>query len=284
MELKESIRNAFHNIGKTEIHINELTEHLQTSVAEYKEVDTEVLKSKISSAISNNLKKTVKGVKKENKDSFFVRVSNGKKGFKSGVYSLRTEKPKKDLINTDQGTPLFPDDGTKKPTTTLPTVSNSIFEGLNRMQIGKVGEFAVVSELLFRGFNANIMTVDDGVDVCASDEKNGSFFYIQVKTTSLDSKNSFSVTINKSSYDRYNSSKMFYVIVLRCLKDGYYQNQFMVFSSGDIEFINHENGVANSPKSFKLQFRQMDGRIYAVKKGGLTQDVTFNHNNWGRIK
>lgn len=46
---------------------------------------------------------------------------------------------------------------------------------------GKGGEFSVVSELLFRGYNASIMSVDEGIDITAS--KGDKFFFIQVKTS-----------------------------------------------------------------------------------------------------
>src|SRR3989344_4130368 len=52
--------------------------------------------------------------------------------------------------------------------------------------IGKGGEHLVCSELLFRGFNASIMSVDVGVDISAI--KDNKFFGIQVKTAR---KNSF---------------------------------------------------------------------------------------------
>lgn len=43
--------------------------------------------------------------------------------------------------------------------------------------IGKAGECAVLSELMFRGYNANVMLIDEGIDIIA--EKNNVYYYIQ---------------------------------------------------------------------------------------------------------
>ena len=51
---------------------------------------------------------------------------------------------------------------------------------INTQYVGKAGEMAVFSELLFYGYNASIMSVDDGIDLVAT--KDGRFFFIQVKT------------------------------------------------------------------------------------------------------
>ena len=54
-------------------------------------------------------------------------------------------------------------------------------KGLSTQNIGKGGEHAVISELLFSGFNAGIMAIDDGIDVVAL--KKSTLFQFQVKTS-----------------------------------------------------------------------------------------------------
>ena len=49
--------------------------------------------------------------------------------------------------------------------------------------IGKAGEHAVLSELLFLGYNAALMSVDVGVDIVAT--KNNEIYNIQVKTRNI---------------------------------------------------------------------------------------------------
>lgn len=54
---------------------------------------------------------------------------------------------------------------------------------LNSTYTGTAGECAVISELLFNGYNANRMMIDDGVDIIAV--KDNVYYYVQVKTTSI---------------------------------------------------------------------------------------------------
>src|SRR3989344_8302855 len=79
--------------------------------------------------------------------------------------------------------------------------------------IGKGGEHLVCSELLFRGFNASIMSVDIGVDISAI--KDNKFFGIQVKTARKNSFDTYSFHIRKKSFDRFNQGNIFYILVLR---------------------------------------------------------------------
>lgn len=61
-------------------------------------------------------------------------------------------------------------------------------EQISTQYVGKAGEHFVVSELLFRGYNASIMNVDEGLDIVAT--KEGKLYNIQVKTS------------NKNQFDR----------------------------------------------------------------------------------
>src|ERR1700728_2103173 len=54
---------------------------------------------------------------------------------------------------------------------------------------GKAGEYLVCSELLFREFNASIMSVDIGMDIAAT--KENKLFSIQVKTANLNEYNTY---------------------------------------------------------------------------------------------
>lgn len=71
----------------------------------------------------------------------------------------------------------------------------------------------MMSELLFRGFNVSLMSVDKGIDIVAANEKD-KYFHIQVKTAnSKDGICQFS--IKRKSFDANHSSQTFYVFVLR---------------------------------------------------------------------
>lgn len=287
MELKEVLKDAFKYIGKKEVHVNELTSYVRDFVAEYKNENFEKLKSKINAKLSNDMKRIVNGKNVENKNSTFV------KGAKRGIYMLRRERIAANPISPDKpklpkgknmnSKSLFPDSLKESPTP-LPLYENelNVFEGLSTSQIGKGGEFSVVSELLFRGFNANMMTVDDGVDITAAKEKDGKFFLIQVKTTSLVD-DSFQVNIDKNSYSRYNVANMYYVVVVRFIKDKRPQNQYLIFNSYDIEKMVSIGLIGESQKYYSLKFKQWNGDIYLVRQG-KNDCVSFHLNNWSWIK
>lgn len=87
-------------------------------------------------------------------------------------------------------------------------------ENTEKAFVGKAGEFAVMSELLFWGYNASVMTVDSGIDVVAS--KDNKYFHIQVKTSvEKDGDGRFQFSIKNSSFTAQHGSNMFYVFVLR---------------------------------------------------------------------
>lgn len=79
---------------------------------------------------------------------------------------------------------------------------------------GTAGEYAVMSELLYQGYNVNSMTVDEGVDIVAN--KDNRFYFIQVKTAYLDDQLKASFTIKNSRFDIFKqNSDMRYVFVVR---------------------------------------------------------------------
>jgi len=136
---------------------------------------------KIQSSLASNLKL------KSQKPSF-ARVEGKKKGqFKKGWYRVKVERqaPISATIAVPDAVPAY---------------------------LGKAGEMAVISELLFWGYNASSMLVDSGIDVVAS--KDGKYFHIQVKTAS-DNCGVFYFSIKNSSFQQNNNSTMFYVFVLR---------------------------------------------------------------------
>lgn len=287
MDLKDILKDAFKYIGKKEIHVNELAAYVREFVSEYKNEDIEKLKTKINAKLAGDLKRTLNGKIVENKESIFIKVSNGKKGFKKGVYALRPERKVKRPIEPDKKIKigdLFGSDTTKNKPSELSShlVSSNLFENLSTGQIGKGGEFAVVSELLFRGFNANIMTVDDGVDICATKEKDGKFFLIQVKTTSCND-DTFLVNIDKNSYSRYNVSNMYYIVVVRFIKEGLPQNQYLIFNSFDIERLVTIGFAGDSQKYYSMKFKVWNGDIRIVRQG-KDDSIIFHLNNWGWIK
>lgn len=147
------------------------------------ELDFETLKIKINNALNSSVKRKT--------GSQFSRVvtkgGNPKVGpFRKGVYRLKQTR-------------------TKNPLPPTPIINDKAF-------LGKGGEYAVASELMFREFNVSIMVVDKGVDLVA--EKKNKYFNIQVKTSSKNI-NSWMFTIKNDSFVSNLSGQTYYAFVAR---------------------------------------------------------------------
>jgi hypothetical protein len=138
----------------------------------------------------------------------FVRVLGNKGQYKRGWYRVKQDKT-----------------GTVVAQVTPPDNADKNF-------VGKAGEFAVMSELLFWGYNASVMTVDSGIDVVAS--KDNKYFHIQVKTSvEKDGDGRFQFSIKNNSFISQNGSNMFYVFVLR----RGLTNEFVIIPSSHLQIL-----------------------------------------------
>ncbi len=180
----------------------------------------------------------------KNKAAQFSKVPNKKGGYKKGIYRLKPMK-------------------SRKMTAVAPKVETAF--------TGAAGEFAVLSELLFWGFNASKMTVDDGIDVVAS--KKGKYFHIQVKTANGALDKPYQASVRSKSFQH--STNVFYVIVLRTYSSKRYINDFVIFSSGEIHQL-IAKGVLKNSATISLRIRLEKGRYWL----GKNYDVTHNVNNW----
>lgn len=143
---------------------------------------------------------------------------------------------------------------------------------------GKAGECAVMSELLFRGFNVNRMMVDGGIDLVAFHE--GNYYFYQVKTVSLNN-GIITASIPLDSYDKNRgySSQMRYVIVAR-YKDTESQekNHFFIFSQDDIDREIHDHCVKRGTQyiSIKIRFHERTGKPILYDEKECDADWFFN--------
>ncbi|GAA6159171.1 hypothetical protein NBRC116589_13450 [Ruegeria sp. HU-ET01832] len=155
---------------------------------------------------------------------------------------------------------------------------NTPVHPISTQNTGAAGEHAVVSELLYRGFNASKMAVDDGIDIVAS--KENSFFHIQVKTSNQNKSGSFSFTVPKSSFSAKDWQSTYYVFVLRRLLANRYINDFIVLPNS---ILNHyvSTGVVSGKNSISLTVTCEGSDLFKVNK---SEDVTKYVNNWSVMK
>lgn len=147
---------------------------------------------------------------------------------------------------------------------------------INTDYTGRAGECAVMSELLFRGYNANHMMVDDGVDVIAT--KDNTYYYVQVKTASV-RKGRIYCKIGLGSFDRYINTQIRYIIVAR-YKDkstGVDHNLFFKFTPDDIERFVYEKCILKGENGYniKIKFNELnnDPILYDEKERGISWNM-----------
>lgn len=199
---------------------------------------------KINSALAASVKR---------KDSIFSRVTNPKDRSKylKGQYRLKRV-------------------GNKPPPLPIPEPEQTDQTGF----IGRGGEYAVMSELLFLGMNVSLMSVDRGIDVIAATEQ-GKYFHIQVKT-SKGREGVFQSNIKRKSFENANSGQTFYVFVLR--RDQ--KNDYIIIPSSQIA-IYIGAGVIKGQDYLSIKFN-LDSKTRRVTLNG-TQDVTLFFNKWALI-
>lgn len=168
--------------------------------------------------------------------NFGLAVEDLEKKFSQALNAnlkLKTSKPTFAKVNWDKGSRKGkPRQGwyrlkVARNTTVAPPPPPQV----QNTYLGKGGEFAVISELLFWGYNASTMTVDDGIDIVAS--KKNLFFHIQVKTSTKQQSGKFTFTISKKSFERYNNQNVYYIFVLRDTNS----NIFFVFPSSHLDYL-----------------------------------------------
>lgn len=139
---------------------------------------------------------------------------------------------------------------------------------VNSNYIGAAGECAVMSELLFNGYNVNRMMVDEGVDIVAV--KDNIYYYIQVKTTSVKDNGNISCQIDKARHAQYIGNQMRYFVVARS-KDskGFDCNLFFKLDPSLIEQALYNRCISVGEKiNIKIKFDPKTGepQLYDEKE------------------
>ncbi|MEK7106058.1 MAG: winged helix-turn-helix domain-containing protein [Patescibacteria group bacterium] len=142
---------------------------------------------------------------------------------------------------------------------------------------GKGGEHLVCSELLFRGYNASIMSVDVGMDIIAT--KDNSLFSVQVKTSNLNSFDTYVFDVRKVSFERHDSGNIYYVFVLHGEKG----NDFLILPYYEMEKKVSEKVIleVGHGKRYRVNIKFRNGNIYL---GNKENEMNYFLNNWSIIK
>lgn len=246
MKLKDMVVELLSESGKS-MHVNDMA---AAAVVKWPNLPDppDQLAAKISAMLSAE-------VKKPKSQSLFSKPKNKSGGFRKGIYRLRIGR--KALPKTFK----VPEQ---------PKVSSQF--------TGKAGEYAVMSELLFFGFNVSAMTVDDGIDIVAS--KNESYFHIQVKTSNATASNKFQFKITKRAFGSKDAAATFYVLVLRISENSRNTCEYLILPSSEIRRL-VDKGVVKDGEAMTLSVDRERGNRFLLNN---VEDVTWSLNRFDNVK
>lgn len=122
----------------------------------------------------------------------------------------------------------------------------------NRFYYGNAAEYLVISELLFRGYNAQKLPVDEGLDVFAV--KNGRLYLLQVKHSDYKKPSeSGAIKITTSSFERNKSLNVFYVLVLSRKQPS--QRDFLILPYSRIDELIKIGAIKQENKAQHISFK-----------------------------
>lgn len=143
--------------------------------------------------------------------------------------------------------------------------------------VGKAGEYLVCSELLFRGFNSSIMSVDTGLDIVAS--KENKIYGIQVKTARLNKFGIYVFDIRKVSFERHNNGSTYYIFVLYSRR----KTDYLILPNFEIEKKIHDKAILKVGHGlrYRINIKLRDNNVYL---GNLDNEMNYFLNNWTVLK
>lgn len=169
--------------------------------------------------------------------------------------------------------PPIPGDGRGLDLEQTDDVEHGGFEEPNKsmytQKMGKAGEYRVMSELLLRGYSANFVEPDDGVDISGRNSR--SQFEIQVKTATRKNDN-YIMTIKKRPFESKYGPQMYYVFVLR---DPDNRLDFVTLSSKDIRKRLRNGDMTENKAGYQARFSKKGDKVFLG-----AHDVTQYRNDW----
>jgi len=148
-----------------------------------------------------------------------------------------------------------------------------------RFEAGPAAEYLVVAELLYRGFNANRLPVDTGIDIIAL--KGNKAFNIQVKNISFKEGKPGNVAITVSAYERHRASDVYYIFVLNREHD----RHFLILPFHKIDEL-IDNRVIQSkdraPNKYRFNVLWHEDRVY-INELSERAEVTIHLDAWEKI-
>lgn len=271
-DINPDIRSKIENVlsrkeAKSGLHVDEISMTIFNDKGlfpeDLKDHSLDDIKKRVMAILSSDVKKK-SGAK-------YVHVKNSKTGKeKKGYYRIKQASVS---VIPQTAKPIL----IKQPDVIIDAPQKPKKDNLF---VGKAGECAVMSELLFRGYNVNQMMVDDGVDIVAS--MKNIFYYIQVKTTHTDLNNKIYSAIKTDRFDSQIGNQVRYIIVARCNISGIDTNLFFIFNNHDISRLVAQGYMNEGDSAINIKIRIDKNRenrpiLYHDSK---ETDITFHMNRF----
>lgn len=138
--------------------------------------------------------------------------------------------------------------------------------------LGKAGEYAVVSRLLINGYIANIMSVDEGIDIIACKDQN--VFFVQVKTSTIKQNLRCRFSIKKSAYQKGHLLQVRYLLVVR-----YGNNELLFIKLTEDDIKRLGNYISSEKNMINMNVKFENGKAY-IYKGDKQDELDFFLNNF----
>lgn len=150
-------------------------------------------------------------------------------------------------------------------------IEKSDFLGGKGRYWGEAAEIHVTAELLYRGFQAANIPVDEGLDILAV--KNNTTFYFQVKHKDIN--NNQAIKITKSSFEKTGRGNVYYVFVL-LLND---KRDFLIIPFHIVNDWIREGIAMVTADGYMIYINVRGGKYYLKEKG-----LDYYLNNWDLIR
>ena len=127
-----------------------------------------------------------------------------------------------------------------------------------------------MSELLFRGYGADKCSIDDGIDIKASNGYDD--FDIRVSAATRNEDGGYVASISKRQFGKNDAPHMRYVFVLR---DPGNDLDFVIMPSGEMKKMIDDGDISSDQSGYKASFKRDGGRIFLGSR-----DVESYRNDW----
>lgn len=207
--------------------------------------------------------------RKYNYKIFSRRFGNVRKAYE--VAKATFEQKKSDSKSTETVTP-------QESISTEVKVPIKEFEYKGQFY-GIAAENLVVSELLYRGYEAYLINVDLGLDVMGY--KDGKTYYFQVKNISFDNSNTRTIQIKRSSYTRNKANNVYYFLIMQTE----FKRDYVIIPQFKLQEL-EEKGITKieDDANLSLTFSKKNN-TYFIKFASVEEslDVYTNKKGWGYL-